>query len=57
MVVNIVLSVALLLVIFNIHFGIIVAKRYHSFFGIINWSMALVLLISVIQKICDMNSF
>jgi hypothetical protein len=57
MLVNIVLSLALLLVIFNIHFGIIVAKRYHSFFGIINWSMALILLISVLQKICDINSF
>lgn len=53
MMVNLVLSVALLLVIINIHFGIIVAKRYQcGFYGVINWSMAFILLVNVIQKMC-----
>lgn len=54
MLVNIVLSIALLLAIFNIHFGIIMAKQYHSgFFGVINWSMAFILFVTVIQKLCE----
>ncbi len=56
MLVNIVLSFALLLVVFNVHFGIIVAKRFQSsLFGLINWGMAFILLVCVIQKIYEIN--
>jgi len=56
MLVNIVLSFALLLVVFNVHFGIIVSRRFQSnYFGLINWGMAFILLVSVIQKICEIN--
>ncbi|WP_162927829.1 hypothetical protein [Bacillus sp. Y1] len=53
MLVNIVLSIAILLVIFNIHFGIIVARQYNSgLYGVVNWSMAFILFVTVVQKIC-----
>ncbi len=49
--VNLVLSVALLLAVFNVHLGIVIAVHCQNvLYGLLNWSMALILLITAIQK-------
>lgn len=55
--VNVVLSVALLLGIFNIHLGIVMAQRYRNgMYGLLNWGMAVILFMTAIQKICEYSN-
>lgn len=57
MFVNLVVSIALLLVVINIHLGIVIAKRHHNgMYGVLNWGMAIILLMSAIQKICEYSN-
>ncbi|SHP77118.1 Uncharacterised protein [Mycobacteroides abscessus subsp. abscessus] len=52
--VNVVLSVALLLGIINIHLGIVIAKRHNNgLFGLLNWGMAFILFMTAILKIYE----
>jgi hypothetical protein len=52
--VNLILSIALLLGVINVHIGIVLANHYHNgMYGLLNWGMAFILFMTAIQKICE----
>lgn len=54
--VNFILSLALLLTIFNIHLGVVLAIQFqNALYGVLNWIMASILLITAIQKMCELH--
>lgn len=52
--VDLILSLALLLAIFNVHLGVVLAIQFqNALYGLLNWIMATILLITAIQKMCE----
>jgi len=54
--VNFILTLAVLLAIFNVHLGVVVAIQYqNALYGLLNWIMACILLITAVQKMCELH--
>lgn len=54
--VNFILLFALLLAVFNVHLGVVLAMQYqNALYGLLNWIMACILLIAAIQKMCELQ--